>query len=173
MKITNFKKGGRSWLLQVEYKDKKKTRLIENKEYKEMKRFILWHREHTYAEFEDDDNSHDSPDRVAAHVPEGFFEENQERNEGQSKSHLRGEDNVPWVRPANLPRLHCNALQTLPTLHHPIGETAIPIAAAAAATPRWLVLLHVGFGHGNPYLGIAVTLHGQQPLLLLRETVPE
>lgn len=59
-------------------------------------------RKGTYAEFKDDNDGKDSPDRVLANVIEGFLEEDEDRNEGESETHLKRENDLSGIRATHL-----------------------------------------------------------------------
>lgn len=124
--------------------------------------------EDTYAEFEDHNDSENSPNGVSTNVLKGLFEENQKREENESESHFCGEYDLPGIRHPHLPRSRCHALHALPRADDHVGGSAV----RAASPPRRVVLL-VGLRQRDSNLGVTSALHGEQPLLLLGEAVTE
>lgn len=125
----------------------------------------------TYAEFEDDNDSENGPNGVFTNVLKGLFQKYQKRKKNESESHFGGEYDLSGIGATHFPRPRHHVLRGLPRADDPVRDGAV----GAAAPPRRRLVLLVGLRQRNPYpyLGVTAALHGEQPLLLLREAVAE
>lgn len=68
----------------------------------------------TYAELEDDNNSENSPDGMLSDISWGLFEEDEHRDQRQSRAHFTGEYHFSRVGYSHLVSPNCSSLNITP-----------------------------------------------------------